>query len=274
MPEKTVAAGLLLRDLRRKRKLTLQQAARLLHSSAPVLSRKERGLLTLQRKDIEMAVAAFELDDWEAYQLWIAAGFAPSPPKETSDIQFLRHMIRDLLAQIRYPAFASDLFSYVQAWNEGIERIWTPSAVAPPVHILDDLFSGRIRTRMGSGWADYLLRALRIFRLKTRPIANDPRFRRLLRQLEAKHGAQFVEMWNTSQQAVSDDDLATGQPMPVIVQHDSPLGSIEYLVTQGVWANPYPWELNVYLPLGTENTSRYLAMMEGTDLSRVFFPKE
>jgi transcriptional regulator with XRE-family HTH domain len=49
MPDYNLQAGQMLRQLRKQRQLTQTQAALLLHTSTPVLSRKERGLDSIER---------------------------------------------------------------------------------------------------------------------------------------------------------------------------------------------------------------------------------
>lgn len=245
------------RELREQRKLTLRSAARLLHTSAPVLSRKERGQVAIERRDIELAIAGYGLDPWETFMLWTAAGFAPSATRHPVSTEHVRLMAGQLLGAISFPAFVTDDLLFVRAWNQGIEAIWRPSAAPGPIHIVDDLFSERVRQKMGAQWEPYVLRALRIFRTQTWPVATDPRFLGLLDSLEAAHGSLFVAMWNRTQ----IDDESTASPTPVIVRHDSRCGPIDYLVMQATWATPGPWMLSTYLPLGPENLARYQAMI-------------
>lgn len=247
----------LFRELREQRRLTLRAAARLLHTSAPVLSRKERGQAPIERRDIELAIAGYGLDPWETFMLWSAGGFAPSATRHAVSDGQVRHIADQVLGVISFPAFLTDDLLFVRAWNRGIEAIWHPSAAPGPIHIVDDLFSERIREKMGVEWESYVLRALRIFRTQTWPVATDPRFLGLLDKLEAAHGPKFVAMWNRAQ--IEDEagvDLA-----PVIVRHDSSRGPIDYIVMQATWATPGPWMLSTYLPVGADNLALYEAMM-------------
>lgn len=260
MTASNVNPARLFRELREQRNLTQREAARLLHTSAPVLSRKERGQVPIERRDVELAIAGYGLDPWETFLLWSATGFTPSATRQAVSTDQVRQVARHVLGTIAFPAFLTDDLLFVRAWNQGIEAIWRPSAAPGPIHIVDDLFSARIRQKMGAEWEPYVLRALRIFRTQTWPVATDPRFLALLDSFEATHGAQFVEMWNRTQAEAQQahDDLA-----PVIVRHDSTHGPIDYLVLQATWATPGPWMLSTYLPLGPDNLARYSSMMNG-----------
>ena len=122
----------LFRELREQRNLTLRSAARLLHTSAPVLSRKERGQVAIERRDIELAIAGYGLDPWETFMLWTAAGFAPSAARRRVSAEHVRQVAGQLLGAISFPAFLTDALLFVRAWNQGIEAIWRPSAAPGP----------------------------------------------------------------------------------------------------------------------------------------------
>lgn len=118
------AAGAMLRSLRRQRGLTQIQAACLLNTSSPVLSRKERGQEQIERLDIQLAIAGYQLNHEERQALWSAAGYLPEPPVH----QQAEHrccQAKQLLAELPFPAFLVDEVGEVQAWNQPLAALWS-----------------------------------------------------------------------------------------------------------------------------------------------------
>jgi transcriptional regulator with XRE-family HTH domain len=270
MERERITAGQVLRNLRQQRGLTLKQAAAALHTSAPVLSRKERGEDAIERHDIRLAVRSFHLTPWEAYELWTSAGFIPEPALPLERAYDQRELAQALLPNIAFPAFIVDVFGYIGAWNQGIEAIWAPSqAESPRIHVVDDLFSARLRARLGARWEPYVARSLKIFYHKTLRVANQPAFKALLEELYARHGEEFVRKWNEAQNGI-------GSALPsdisgTIVVHESPVGLIEYLVTQSVFQLPQEYELIVYVPFGADNQERYRMFKATMGEHRLYF---
>jgi transcriptional regulator with XRE-family HTH domain len=255
----TITAGEMLRALRRRRNLTLAQAARLLHTSAPVLSRKERGG-ALERADLHAAIDAYELDPWESYQLITAAGFLPGSFSLTDGSGSVRRFAESVLANIVYPAFITDELVYVRAWNQPMQIIYSLAADGRPVHLIDILFSETVRTRLGASWTAYSGQAVRIFQLKTLNVRPRADYARLIQAYETKYGPEFTSIWESAdavtQMTVTGLSPQTGIET-VTVHHESPLGAIDYLVTNAAWHFPQPYELNVYVPYGAANAVRY-----------------
>ena len=266
------AAGHLLRKLRHQRGLTLKLAAAALNTSSPVLSRKERGEDVVERQDIRFAIKSYQLTAWEAYELWTAAGFLPEPSPISEHADDLHEQTEALLQNIAFPAFVMDSLGYIRAWNQGIEAIWAPSsaqASAGRLHIIDDLFSARLRERLGEAWEAYVAQSLKIFYHKTLRIANDPEFRMLMETLHARHGAEFVRKWNEAQSG--GNGLATPDAAPTIVVHDSPFGPIQYLVMQTLFQLPQQYELITYIPFDAANQERYQRFKAAIGPNKLYF---
>lgn len=274
MDHLTKSAGEMMRLLRRRRNLTLAQAARLLLTSSPVLSRKERGAAPLERSDLQAAIGAYALDPWESYQLITAAGFLPGSFALTDSSGGLRRFAESILANLTYPAFITDELMYIRAWNQPIHAIWTPNLDGRPLHLLDDLFSGRVRAKMGDGWHAYMERALRIFQLKTLHVRPRADYAQLLRELGRKHGPDFARVWAAAdiltQEAVAGQVARTGTET-VIVRHDSPAGMIDYLVAEATWHFPQPYSLSVYVPYGAANTARFAEFLARMGPNELYF---
>jgi transcriptional regulator with XRE-family HTH domain len=261
MERERYSAGQILRVLRHQRGLTLKQAAVSLHTSAPVLSRKERDSDAIERQDIRLAVRSYQLSAWEAYQLWTAAGFNPEPSAPAERSHDARDLAEALLPGIAFPAFIGDTLGYVRAWNQDIEAIWSTSQSLVErrrPHIVDDLFSPRLRARLGQRWDAYVAQSLKIFYHKTLRVAHEPAFRALLDELNDRHGAEFVRRWNAAQDRRNGHTALPQAGLGgAVVVHDSPFGVIEYLLTQCVFQVPQEYELLMYVPLGEANQERY-----------------
>jgi len=267
------AVGRILRRLRHQRHLTLRAAAQLLCTSAPVLSRKERGQDRIEREDIAEAVHAYDLSPWEAYELWTAAGFIPEPTRQPPLAYDVRSFAESLLPGLRFPALLLDTLGYIIAWNEGFETLWGLSrSISERIHMVDELFTSNARERLGGHWGRYICQTLRVFYLKTLPIANDPAFRELLAQLAERHDPDFTQFWNETHRSQAPEHLLPPTDIgPIICSHTSPFGPIEYTVLQSiVHFFPLPYDLIVYVPLGAENNQRYFRLVESQASDRVY----
>jgi len=259
MSDYSQATGKMIRQLRRQRGLTLARAAAIMRTSAPVLSRKERGQDNIERTDIRRAIEAFQLTPWEAYELWLAAGFIPEPTLEPPRTCDLHELAEAFLPHLPCPAFIIDELWYVWAWNQGIEEIWQVSqAESDYLHVLDDLFSERVRGLLREEWDRYIMQAMRVFYNKTIRISNDPAFQQVLANLVERHGDAFKEKWNIMQSGeFVDESLPPVDMGGTIVTHNSSLGPIEYIVMQALFHFPQSYELVMYVPFGIANQSRY-----------------
>ncbi|MCS6881771.1 MAG: helix-turn-helix domain-containing protein [Oscillochloridaceae bacterium] len=272
MPGAHHAAGALLRQLRCRRGLTLRQAAGLLSSSPGALSRKERGIDAVGRHDVIAAITAYQLSPWEAYDLWLLAGYLPEPAHSPARLGDVRAFAQPLLLRMTFPAFIVDALGYLLAWNAGFEAIWQPSQAGPGrIHMVGALFAPRQRARLDTLWEAYVLQALQVFYRRTRLIAHDPAFLALLADIQAQY-AEFEPLWKEAQhRAIGVASVPLIERTVVIVPHDSPAGSIEYLALQSVVQLPQPYELFVYVPFGQESERRYDHFRALMGPQRVYF---
>ncbi|MDW8392501.1 MAG: hypothetical protein RMK84_20525, partial [Oscillochloridaceae bacterium] len=123
----------------------------------------------------------------------------------------------------------------------------------------------------GALWEPYVLQALQVFYRRTRLIAHDPRFRALLAELQAQD-ADVALLWEEAQRrAIGVAPVPLIERTVVVVPHDSPEGSIDYLVLQSVAQLPQPYELFVYVPFERESAQRYERFRAAMGLPRVYF---
>ncbi len=272
MQNQPMTAGPLLRTLRQARGLTLQQAADPLSTSAPVLSRKERDEDEIEREDIRLAIRGYALSPWEAYELWLAAGFIPEPTLPAARPYNLHAFAETLLPNLPFPAFIADVLGYIKAWNQGMEAIWNVSqSDSKQIHVLRDLFSARVRDKLGERWRPYILQALRFYRLKTMRFANDPQFRALIQSLKQQYGQEFEELWNAAQEMADETPLPPVDAGGTIVQYESERGLINYLVVQAALQFPQAHELTVYVPFAAEDYARYQHIQAATGEGELYF---
>ena len=229
------AAGAMLRTLRRQRGLTQIEAAHLLNTSSPVLSRKERGQEQIERLDVQLAIVGYQLTEWESQALWHAAGYLPEPlPQE--DGENVSCVSRSLLTEIPFPAFLKDPLGQVKAWNQLFAALSTPNAPQPDPTLTDQPDAG--------AWRFYA---------------------------EEEHGDAVVAKWPEIQQ---NRQGLTAQLLhelgEVLVQYASPLGSIDYLVLQAPFSFPQACTLLVYMPFGLENHLRFEQWKAQMELNRLF----
>ncbi len=275
MLDYSTTAGQVLRRLRKQRNLTLTQAARQLGTSTPVLSRKERGQDEIKRIDIRAAITVYQLSPWEAYELWIASGFIPEPTLPVARNYDLYELAETLLPHIPFPAFIMNVPGYILAWNQEIEAIWSLSlSENKQVHIIDELFSERIRQLLGIRWEQYVSQALKVFYNKTFRIANDPTLRHLLDHLCRRHGETFIRKWNEAQSAYAVDAKLSPLDMgATVVMHDSPYGMIDYLVMHMTFQFPQEYEVTMYVPFGAQNQKRYQRFKATMGPGRLYMQK-
>lgn len=265
--------GETLRWLRHRRKLTLEQAARLLHTSAPVLSRKERGAAALSHDEVQSVITAFSLDAREAYILVTAAGFLPAAFPGSGSIN-VQAVATTLLPHIAFPALIVDELLYLRAWNHHALAVFDlPADGLSVVHPIGLLFAPELRRRMGDAWQRYADDGLRVFQERTLAIRRRPEYQRMLDRFAQAYGSPFTERWDTVR-LLSLDSSSAPDPQPAEVALDSgspPLeelatpvyrcptavGEIEFLITRAALDATHRYELNVLLPFGQKNSVRY-----------------
>lgn len=256
-----------LRRLRHSRELTLERAADRLSISTAALSRMERNQREISRQDVTKVVEAYDLTPWESSLLHNAVGFMPPAPPAMPAESFRRYAV-GLMTQLPYPAFLTDRFMYVLAWNGAIQAIWNPPA-GQPIHMLDDLLSERVRAQMGPAWRSYVVNALWLFYQRSLPVAGHPGYRRLLRTLRDRHGEEFVSMWNEALErgyGAAPEQRDGG----VRVNYMTPAGVIEYVVLQSMLTYPSPLELYMYVPYGRDNLERHREFEAKVDVYQLY----
>ncbi|MFN8487768.1 MAG: helix-turn-helix transcriptional regulator [Caldilineaceae bacterium] len=234
------AAGTMLRSLRRQRGLTQIEAARLLNTSSPVLSRKERGQEQIERLDIQLAIVGYQLNYEESQALWSAAGYLPEPTLRHEQQNNLCDRARSLLAELPFPAFIVDASGQVQAWNQSLAALW-PASDAP----VDQC-----------------------------PV-NQPAFCQWLRQRTAKYEEELVAKGQDAQQnSQVQAERWTEELRNALVQYASPFGPIAYLVLQTTFSFPHAYELIVYVPFGLEDQRRYEQFKAQMEINQLFLGKQ
>jgi transcriptional regulator with XRE-family HTH domain len=249
------AAGRELRRLREKYALTLHEAAARLGLSAPVLSRRERGIEPTRREDIQGALKAYPLTAEEAYHLWMVAGLIPDAPpavgQATHPDEHLQAAAR-LLHDLEMPAMIMDMYGYIVLWTPEMEALWALSQIAgSAIHLIDMLFSPRIGAALADPDDACRAAVLRRFVQRTLHLASTPRFRHLLRDARARYGSAFLTLW---QRAHSEQGNSAALPG---VQQHSAAGSITYALAQSTCYYPLSYEILTCIPYDAQSLERY-----------------
>jgi transcriptional regulator with XRE-family HTH domain len=271
------ATGRMLRKLRLKRGLTLQAAEERLHCSAASLSRKERGEVEITREDIRRVIKAYGLNSGEAQCLWSAAGLLPEPVGTTPLPSYdIRELAEALLPGMNFPALIVDQWGYVRAWNQAMEELWSITRLAlPKPHVVDIVCAEQARERLGELWESRVWLVVNYFYRRTLPLSADPAFATILSDLEARWGEMFIRMWRE----VHDDQamhkhLGGGSKGAVLNAHPSPFGVIDFLVVNGRFHFPQPYELSINIPSGAESQERYRKFRELIGEDHLYFAEE
>lgn len=268
--------GGVLRQLRKKRSLTLQDAAPRFTISVAALSRKERGVDQIGRQDIRHAIRVYRLSPAETAELWAAAGLLPDPPTDTPVQVDMQAFAGPLLINVLFPAFVTDSLGYIVAWNQAIEYMWQfGSSLERPPHVLSAAFSPRVRAVMGDNWPQAIRAYVGGFYRDTLARSGHPDYARIIRMLEERHGNMFVRIWNEAGQRLADPD---GDPISSLdgtraVFRDGN-SEIEYLMMQSVFRFSSPYFLVLYVPFGPQNHIRYEALSAEIGPRRVYFAEE
>lgn len=273
MADNNSQAGAVMRAIRRRRKMTLEQAAPLLSMSVSALSRRERGLERIQRGEIELAVQAYSLSFWEAHELWQASGYLPERLTPEVDKDTWLEMTKAILNDIPYPGWFVDNAGRIVAWNTCMDKLWQLNRVSEtgPIHAFDIIvFSERSKELLGDEWYPTALRMFSYNYHATLPQANDPQLQELLRHYRRKYGAKFDALWEAAQ---TIDPKMGDNPLdlePSIITLVTEAGPIRFLYLQSFF--PYlPYQgLFVYLPLGDASRHRYGQMCKGTKRKAYF----
>jgi transcriptional regulator with XRE-family HTH domain len=259
--------GAYLRRLRKNRRLTLLQVEQITHLSTAVLSRLERGERNVTRADCVALSRGYKLSAYESYSLFARAGFLPESQRSGSEAAMRAVSLR-LLHSTRFPAALIDNLGNLVAWNQTLDGIWHPPHDRP-VHVLDELFATSVRAQLGAGWRPYVARAIWLFAQRSVAMSNDVAFESTIRRLEERYGNDFITLWEEA--AVSSGpDASDLEHLGLSVAHESPFGTIRYLMTQVVFHTHSTLELHMHVPLDGENMARFDAFAAAQGPARIY----
>lgn len=261
-------AAKMLRRVRERLDMTQKAAASLMEISPSLLARKERGEASVERTDVRHAIEVYNLAPWEAYELWLAAGFVPEKTLVPISDQGVYSLAADLLDGMIYPASITDAVGYIRAWNSPYEAIAQVDPLLqelskadgnddPQVHMIDLLFSAHARACLEHAWEVFVDQALERFYRQTIQIANEPFFPSLIKRLTDQYGSEFIRQWNRVQTYAPPVEGAEHHQHHIVIAHAPEVGSIDYLILYSEFPYSPALELNVYMPLGEENRYRY-----------------
>lgn len=247
--QKTV--GIELRRLRTQRRVSQREAAQRMGMTPSVLSRKERGVLSITRDDIEKVIALLDLDQDEALRLWILAGYLPEPGGIQIYDGDLRSLAEPWMRGLAYPALVFDGLRFLRIWNQPFELLFGTDQLAPgAIHWFDYLCSESFAVRVGTRREEILRQQLSEFYTATLPFAREPAFVDLLAQLKARNGDRFSRVW---EEVLSDmigvSAIQPGARIPSLLYWSNETIAIEFLVTEAMIAPML--SLRVLLPQGT-----------------------
>jgi transcriptional regulator with XRE-family HTH domain len=253
------AAGRELRRLREKYTLTLHEAAARLALSAPVLSRRERGIEPIKREDIQSALSAYPLTAEEAYHLWMVAGLLPEAPPvaaQTAHADERKQAAARLLQDMALPAMIMDMYGYMVLWTPEMEALWALSQrESSALHLIDMLFSPGARATLADPDDACRAAVLRRFVQRTLHLTSTPRFRHMLREVRARYGSAFLHLW----QRAHSQQVSSSAALPSVQQH-TVAGSITYALAQSTCYYPLYYEILTCIPYDAQSLERYQQM--------------
>lgn len=273
MKSYALSGGAMLRQLRKKRHLTLQHVASRFSTSVASLSRKERGVEVVNRQDIRNAVRVYQLPPAEAAELWAAAGLLPDPPVNAPAQIDLESFAGPLLINLLFPAFVVDALGYIRAWNQPYEHIWQLDGQSQrPHHVISNVFSVRFRAMLGDEWHQSASTFVNSFYRDTLTNSGHPNYAPMIRMLEQRHGSDFIRMWNEASHkaaAAVPNAFPKLNGMRVVYGNDG--HDIEYLLMQSSFNVTTSYVLLIQVPFGLENQIRYEALAAGMGPPHVYF---
>lgn len=247
-------AGAFLRRMRKARRLTLKQVELCSLRSTSVLSRLERNERSVSRDDCLVLSKCLRLTSYETHSLFFMAGYLPEAQHAHSDAE-LRKTALGLLGDFRFPAVLMDTAGYLYAWNSVIEAVVRP-AHDRPVHVLDDLFSPRLRAKLGEQWRHSVTRAIWIFLQRFVATGNEQAYAAALQHMERTHGVESIALLNEAQKMEAPDSAGVAQ-LGLLFEHDSSLGPVRYISAQLLPHTNAGLELHMFLPIDADNTRRF-----------------
>ena len=268
-----LSGSAMLRQLRKKRNLTLQHVASRFSTSVASLSRKERGVDEVNRQDIHNAIRVYHLSPAETAELWAAAGLLPDPPASAPAEIDIRVVAEPPLLNLLFPAFVLDALGYIKAWNQPFEYMWQFDGESQrPLHVISTVFNVRFRAMMGDEWRQTAVRFVNNFYRSTLPHSGHPNFARTIRMLELRHGADFIHLWDEAGRlaTVAEPNAVSGLDGSRVVYRNGEQ-EIEFLVMRPSLSISAPYVLLLHVPFGPENHSRYEALVAEIGPQRVYF---
>jgi transcriptional regulator with XRE-family HTH domain len=266
------SAGHELRRLRLQRGLTLEQAAASLGMSIPMLSRKERGEQSLKREDIRACIERFRLQTWEAYHLWLSAGFLPEFGWSSARPINAGHLADTALRDCAFPACLLSRPGYLVAWNQPFETIAQPSRLSvAPLHVLDLLLGAAPEPALAVAWEHTILQAARTLYPWALGVLHEPPFQQLITLLSRRYGAAFDRRWYNFHFG-QGAQIPPAHPSEPIIPISSAYGVVRFVTLRGALAVPGDYGLLMLVPLGQESTQRYQQMQAAMGGSKLYFP--
>ncbi len=256
-----------IRQLRNRSNLKQEAVATAMGWSTAVQSRVENGTRDCTPEEVRHLARVVQASPWETAHLCNLVGYLPDPPPSVGEEQFEAFAVL-IMSQLPYPAFMADAYMFIRAWNGATHAIWNPPTEGP-VHMLDDLFSSRVRSQLAHRWRDYVTRAVWLFYNRSLPVANTPRYRALLTWLHQRHGDEFLQIWDEAWR-MGYGSTSAQRPGGVLVQYPTPGGEIQYVVFQSMLMFPSSMELYMYIPYGRENVERHRQFEEAVDFGTVY----
>jgi len=197
--------GKLISSLRHEMGWTQEQLARATDIDLPIISQIERGVKSHFSPQQLLAMAdAFQLITLERHEFFLAASGVehsqlarpdrPQVASDTANAEKELNKIKQLMEQLRYPALLRDPYSDVILANSAVMALFGMNPIVPGegaatprpwFNIIHSLFvrSQPVRMQMKStkDWDEYVVNAMRLFRVSSLRYRAKPYFEHLMR---------------------------------------------------------------------------------------------
>jgi hypothetical protein len=259
--------------------MTLERAAPAFGLSLAALSRRERGQDRIQRADIQAAIKLYNLNQWEKFELWRAAGLIPDPqPSEEAERNW-QPVVESTLQGVGYPALLVDRTGYIIAWNACMERLlWLHQFrdEPEPPYILDAMiFSERARVLNAENWETEARQGIAYWYHRTLFLAGDPTYAELLARLRQRHGDEFERIWQSIRESDHEFTPIAAGLQQIHVDYKTEHGPIRFVVMETPIPQAVGGSLTTFLPVGAESRTRYAQLCgdEPTDTRFLLGPE-
>jgi hypothetical protein len=224
----------------------------------------------VERGDVETVVRGYGLSRWETSNLQLSAGLTPTPPQR-AEAKATWRLLTEQMQLLKAPACIVDEFNFLVGWNGLMQRVWgLPNAPTGPIHLLDELYSTRMRRLLGEAWRRTATTACRYVHVRSLRVAGEPSFSKSLAALEKKYGNEFIADWNG---ALGFDDGSGDQVVAdyagAVVRLETSEGFIDYLSLQSPALAFTSLELHVQIPIGIESERRHAQLVAGVEPGQV-----